>query len=77
MGDFFEWPREYGIIDRCMQYGLLQGGDDYGCVPDIARRLDDLIPDDKTLSFLRGLVLTALSELRWCDFIIISTSNFS
>ena len=73
MGNFFQESMEFGIIEQCLQRGLLQKNGDY----DLACRLDELIPDDKTLSFLRGLVLTALSEQRWCDFIIISTSNFS
>lgn len=76
MGDFFEWPRESGIIDRCMQYGLLQGGDDYGCVPDIARRLDTLPLNCEAVSFLRGIIINAL-ESRWYSAMLIGGSAFT
>lgn len=75
MGNFLSQPKEFGIVARCMHYGLLQEGVEYGCVPDIARRLDTLQTDGIVLSFLRGIIIKALEE-RWYSAILSGGSTF-
>lgn len=76
MGNFLPKAKEWGIIKRCLEAGLLQDGDDYGCVPDIAHRLDVLPLHCDLVSFLRGVIIHIL-ESRWYGAMLIGGSAFS